>query len=842
MVVDSFAGGGAIPLEALRVGADAFASDLNPVAVLLNKVTLEYVPRFGAALLEAIAHWGRWVREESKRELAPYYPDGPSGETPIAYLWCRTIRCAGPGCGAEVPLVRSLLLGKRDNHPIALRLAPDKATKKVDIRIATDGSRPGAGTIKRGAATCPVCAYTTPVQQVRAQLRARKGGARDARLVCVVGTRRKQQGRFYRLPTETDVTSIGAAVEALKALRTLNAVGLEPIPDEPLPPEGTLGFRVQKYGILQWGDLFATRQALTLATFVKNVRRVREEAIHAGEDGDFATAVATCLALVLDRLAEHSTSICRWNSSSEKMQASFGRQAIPIVWDFCEAYPFGGSVGDWDALVECVLSACRAAQSRPICGSVIQANASQHPMPDAFADALITDPPYYDAVPYADLSDFFYVWLRRTIGDCHPALFNETLAPKVGECVVNPVAAENDGVKDAAYFERTMMNAMREGRRLTRPDGIGVVIFAHKSTSGWEAQLQAMIDAGWMITASWPIDTEMGSRLRAQNSAALASSIHLVCRPRDGVVQAERPAAMGDWREVLDELPRRIHAWMPRLAKEGIVGADAIFACLGPALETFSQYARVEKASGEHILLREYLEHVWAAVAKEALTMIFAGAETSGFEEDARLTAMWLWTLSTSSGNGSVETSTDGDPDAEDDDDEGRAGKTAKLAGFALEYDAARKIAQGLGAHLEALTSLVEVKGETARLLPVAERTRALFGRTEAEAPTSRRTSKAQQMKLGFAQELEEAEEAGGWGQKGAPQLGDTVLDRVHQSMILFAAGRGEALRRFLVDEAAGRDARFWRLAQALAALYPNGTDERRWVEGVLARKKGLGF
>jgi hypothetical protein len=159
-----------------------------------------------------------------------------------------------------------------------------------------------------------------------------------------------------------------------------------------------------------------------------------------------------------------------------------------------------------------------------------------------------------------------------------------------------------------------------------------------------------------------------------------------------------------------------------------------------------------------------------------------------------------------------------------------------------LEYDAARKIAQGLGAHLEDLTSLVEVKGETARLLPVAERTRALFGKNEAEAPSARRKKKAQQMKLGFAEELEEAEETGGWGQKGAPKLGDTVLDRVHQAMILFAAGRGEALRRFLVDEGAGRDGRFWRLAQALAALYPTGTDERRWVEGVLARKKGLGF
>jgi hypothetical protein len=256
----------------------------------------------------------------------------------------------------------------------------------------------------------------------------------------------------------------------------------------------------------------------------------------------------------------------------------------------------------------------------------------------------------------------------------------------------------------------------------------------------------------------------------------------------------------------------------------------------------YSRYSRVEKASGEQVSLKEYLEHVWGAVAKEALSMIFAGAETSGFEEDARLTAMWLWTLSTGSGNGKGDGGVDDDEELGEEGDDTRTGKKARVVGFALEYDAARKIAQGLGAHLEDLTSLVEVKGDAARLLPVAERTRALFGKNETEAPVARRKRKIQQMKLGFADELEEAEETGGWGQKGAPKLGDTVLDRVHQSMILFAAGRGEALRRFLVDEGAGRDARFWRLAQALAALYPTGTDERRWVEGVLARKKGLGF
>ena len=325
----------------------------------------------------------------------------------------------------------------------------------------------------------------------------------------------------------------------------------------------------------------------------------------------------------------------------------------------------------------------------------------------------------------------------------------------------------------------------------------------------------------------------MENRTQAQGSASLQSSIHIVCRPRENPDGSIRTDEIGDWRDVLQELPGRIHDWMPRLSAEGVIGADAIFACLGPALEIFSRYARVEKASGEQVTLKEYLEYVWAAVSKEALNMIFAGADATGFEEDARLSAMWLWTLSTG-------TNGDGASSDENEEDEEDSGKKGKLTGFVLEYDAARKIAQGLGAHLEQLSSLVEVSGDKARLLPVSERASYLFGKGEGAVPTTRRSKPKQ---LAFEEILHESEQGElGWGESAGPKVGKTVLDRVHQSMLLFAAGRGEALRRFLIDGGAGQDQRFWRLAQAFAALYPSGTDERRWVEGVMARKKGLGF
>jgi hypothetical protein len=379
-----------------------------------------------------------------------------------------------------------------------------------------------------------------------------------------------------------------------------------------------------------------------------------------------------------------------------------------------------------------------------------------------------------------------------------------------------------------------MLKACNEARRITKASGTGLFVFASKETDAWEAMLAALVNAGWVVTASWPIDTEMGSRLRAQESATLASSIHIFCRPREYHDDA-RANAVGDWRDVLQELPKRIHDWMPRLATEGIVGADAIFSCLGPALEICSRNERVEKANGETVSLTEYLEQVWAAVAKEALTMIFTGAETAGFEEDARLTAMWLWTLN----SGHSVAANGGEDEEETEQDTDGTTRPPKISGFILEYDAARKIAQGLGAHLEDMRTLVEIKGEVARLLPVAERTRTLFGKDEAAATSSKKkTAQADLFKI-----LETV--GGGDAALAEPvveQHGETVLDRIHQSMILFGSGRSEALKRFLVEDAVGSDARFWSLAQALSALYPASTNEKRWIDGVLARKKGLGF
>lgn len=863
MVVDPFAGGGSIPVEALRVGADTFASDLNPVAVLLNKVVLEYIPKYGRELAESVRSWGQLIKNEAEKELAEYYPEcdlplevytpkpdpikrkngvqwklcGIEKETPIAYLWARTIQCEGPVCGAKVPLLRSLWLAKKSSRMVALRMLPVIKEKRIDFEIleAPKFKDIGGGTIKKGSASCPICGYTTPVASIRKQLKLRKGGTFDARMFVVVTnlkTRRKaagtgkieifaERGRFYRFPTTIDLQAVEKAKKELYKRQSTNDEVFSIIPDEEISLNEIRRISIPLYGMTTWGDLFNPRQALSIATLSKLVRNM-----DLLESQGILQAVKTCLALAVDKQADRDSSLCRWISQNENIGYTFGRQAIGMMWDYVEA-PWLTSGGGWNGILADICKMIESQSAIRQIGNVGLASAVHHPLPNDSAQAYITDPPYYDAVPYSHLSDFFYVWLRRTLSINQYAGLSNQLVDKSEEIVVDRPHKLSTSTKDINFYESELTKAFEDGRRVLGPDGIGTIVFASKTTASWEAILKAVISAGWIITGSWPIDTERGARLAAQGQARLASSVHLVCRPRENRDGSVRADDIGDWRDVLQELPKRIHDWMPRLAKEGVVGADAIFACLGPALEIFSRYSRVEKASGDPVPLKEYLEHVWAAVAREALDMIFEGADATGFEEDARLTAMWLWTISTGANGNDIRNGEE---------------ETQTSSGYILEYDAARKIAQGLGAHLEQLGNLVEIKGDKAKLLPVSDRNRYLFGKESAQAPKGKRKKNDKQMKLRFEAEIEESEEQHKWDVKSAPLGGKTVLDQIHQCMILFASGRGEALKRFLVEEGIGRDQRFWRLAQSLSALYPTNVDEKRWVDGVLSRKKSLGF
>ena len=786
LVVDPFAGGGSIPIEALRVGANVFASDLNPIAVLLNKVVIEYLPKYGQKVADGVRKYGHLVKEYAEKELAELYPKDSTKAEVIAYLWARFIICEGPVCGVKVPLLRSLWLSKKNNNSVGLKILTDKNNKQIEFRIiqGANSKEIGEGTVKRGSVTCPICGYTTPVKSVRSQLKERDGGTNDAFAIAVVLS--GESGLFFRPFSREDLNAASKATKELsKREGNMSCKNISLIPNEEVNPLPHSVNRLPMYGMNNWRKIYTHRQSLALATFIKIIRSLDID----NSDKDFKTAIRTCLALAVGRCADYGSSLATW--AQQFVAHSFGRQALPFITDFAEVNVLSGKTGSWTSAIGWISNFLEREQVIKSTGDTSLADATEHPLPDDIVNLLATDPPYYDAISYADLSDYFYVWLRRCLYDIHPELFKDEQTEKKGEIIVEPTDVDGVGIKDNQYYLDKMVLAMTEIRRILAPNGVGVIVFAHKTTVGWESQLSAMLTAGLSVTASWPIDTERPGKVSAIGQARLMSSIHLVCRPRENPDGSLITDYVGDWRDVLAELPKRIHEWMPRLAKEGVVGADAIFACLGPALEIYSRYSSVEKASGEKVELKEYLEQVWAAVSREALKMIFEGADASGFEEDARLTAMWLWTLRTAA-NGNNKANNDA--------------PAKSLPGYRLEYDAARKIAQGLGAHLENLSHLVEIKGNTAMLLSAGARTRYLFGKDAGEAPKGRKKKKSKQLRFDFEGELKQIkEESGNWAGDLLGRAGSTVLDQLHQSMILFGAGRGEALKRFLVDDGIGK-------------------------------------
>ena len=871
LVVDPFAGGGSIPLEALRLGCEAFASDLNPVACLILKVMLEDIPRHGPQLADELRRVGGQIKVAAEKELADLYPADPDGATPIAYLWARTVRCEAPNCGAEIPLLRSFWLCKKDKRKRALRYRverPESDTPRVVFEVFKPGSGKEVpdGTVSRARATCLCCRTVLVPERVRAQLAAERGGADvvfdergqrvgGARLTAVVTLCPGVTGRHYRLPTAADYAAVrraqGRVARVLAEWERGGRRGLCPVPDEPLPPIGTLGFRVQRYGMDQWGDLFTARQKAALV-------ELGRLSTHGSE------AVQALLAMVTGRCADYSSAGVVWAQEGEFVAHTFGRQALPIVWDFAEPVQCRDSSGSFEGAVDWV---ARVVDSWPGSGAGQhqQADAAQHPLPDQAAGIWFTDPPYYDAIPYSDLSDFFLAWLKRALPDQRllrdPFDPDNPLSPKTAEAVQDETKKVDGRPKDRPWFEATMARAFGEGRRVLHEDGVGSVVFAHKTTEGWEALLSGMVRGGWTITASWPIATERPGRLRSQDSAALATSVHLVCRPRP------EDAPVGDWADVLRDLPRRVADWMDRLQNEGIRGADLVFACVGPALEIFSRYRAVETAEGRPVGLAEYLEKVWEVVGRTALESVLGAAEAKArnglagaLEEDARLTALFLWTLQATAGDATGETveqgadSPAGETTADEHADDTEGAAAGKAASFSLVFDVVRRFAQPLGIDLDKWEKrTIETKKGVVRLLPVAERATQLFGKqgTHAVAAWLEQEARAgadplqgvlfpdppRTAALTVRERRPRFGESGDDGDFGRDRSPDapatTTLDRVHTGMLLQAGGQTNALRA-LVQAERDRGPDFLRLANALSALYPRGSHEKRLLDAML--------
>jgi adenine-specific DNA methylase len=877
VVVDPFAGGGSIPLEALRLGCEAFASDLNPVACLILKTLLEDIPRYGNAdfkladengkpvvvhgLADALRHAGRQIKEAAEKELAQFYPADSDGSRPIAYLWARTVRCEAVGCGAEIPLMRSFWLSKKAGRNRALRYHVEKPRGKTP-RIAFEIFEPKresdvpARTVNRANATCICCNIVLPAARVRAQLVAQRGGAdvafddrkkrrSGAMLLGVVALHPNKSGRQYRLPNDRDYAAIFAATEALRQKANQHTVdGVSLVPNEPTPIGGGSGagraFSYRTYGAATFRDVFNARQMLALTTFAERIRARQGE--------------PRSIVLALGKLADLANAMCPWEPIAECPRNVLSNARIKPSWGFAEGVPISESSASFAVCLENLVAGIESVGGVSNAANTALAEAQRSPLASSSATIWFTDPPYYDAIPYSGLADFFFVWFKRALPSKElqrdPFDRDNQLTPKEAEIVQDEACCVNGKPKDRQFFEHEMGMAFAEARRVLRDDGVGCVVFAHKTTEGWEALLSGMTGAGWVINASWPITTEAGNRLRARDSAALAGSVHLVCRPRD------QNAGVGDWSEVKAAMERRIRQWLPTLLKHGVRGADAIFSCLGPALESYSKFEKVLTAADREVPLggdpdaiepheRGFLAYVFETLSKEALRQVLGDAETEGFEEDARLTALFLWTLqaSKSNGNGAVPVSVT--EDAGESEDEGKP-KKAK-AGVTMPFDTFIRLTRPMGIHYELLQgSIIEIEKGVVRLLPVRERIEDLLGEAAERQIESISLQDFRQLELGLI-EKRRAEVAAplkrGKGKaianRDLEEVVFTTLDRLHRAMLLFNLGRSTLLRQLLENEMR-EGKRFERLALALNALYSEGSDERRMLEGVQASMRGV--
>lgn len=459
LVVDPFAGGGAIPLEALRVGADAFASDLNPVAVLLNKVLLEYIPKYGQHLADEVRKWGEWIKQEAEKELAEFYPKD-DGATPIAYLWARTIQCEGPSCGAEVPLIRNMQI-TRDGRKWYFTIGETNKCILVSVKegsIAKD--RP---TVSGGSATCPrkSCGYTTPAKSVRDQLTQQRGGARKALLLAVYVD--SANGRYFRNPTELDRLAVSNANLALDH-NSLPKDLINPV----RPYKNTRGLSaVTRIGMQSFGDLYTSRQALALLCLQRTLLSIHDER----EEQGFIEAVLSTLNCAVSRFVFQNSSLSRWNSARSTIEGAFGKQALQVVWDFAESNPISSGPANWDGAVEWILKVIETNSCIDYAATVARLPAQQQCLPNDSAQALITDPPYFAAIPYADLSNVFYVWERRFLKAIHPDLFADGLVDQQEEIIVTNANQDRSGhLKTPEFYQDEMKRSLQNARQTIAPN------------------------------------------------------------------------------------------------------------------------------------------------------------------------------------------------------------------------------------------------------------------------------------------------------------------------------------------------------------------------------------
>ena len=636
-LLDPFAGGGAIPLEAQRLGLKAHAHDLNPVAVMINKAMIEIPPRFAgqapvnpeirqqavfsndawkgaAGLAEDVRYYGKWMKQEAFKRIGHLYPkvkvpreQGGGDATVIAWIWARTVKCPNPACGCEMPLASSYVLSKKKGNEAWVEPIPEGEKVRFEVRYGKCPKEKESDKLGRSAVfRCPACGESTTDEYVKMK---GKAGHIGTQLMAIVAE--GHRGRVYVSPdAEHELTA--------------NV----PMPDDypsGVMPENPRWFSPPAFGMTNYSDLFTPRQLTALTTFSDLVleaqKKAEQDAIAAGLPNDhiglsdngygaraYGEAVGVYLAFIIDKLTDYHSSICSWHSSKELIRNTFGRQAIPMVWDYAETNPFSDSAGCFDSMMDWVIKCMRLlpAESRGEVGQF-----------DAQTDCVLrnimvsTDPPYYDNIGYADLSDFFYVWMRRSLKETFPQVFRTMLVPKAEELIATPYRHDGSAEKAKKFFENGMLSTCKQIYQYAREDIPVTVYYAYKqsdaddsgaASSGWETMLSAIVQAGFSITGTWPMRTEMANRSIASGTNALASSIVLVCRRRpEDSPQTTR-------RNLIGALRRELRPALRKLQESNIAPVDLAQSAIGPGMGVFSHYRRVLEADGTPMSVRSALK------------------------------------------------------------------------------------------------------------------------------------------------------------------------------------------------------------------------------------------
>ena len=671
-LLDPFAGGGAIPLEGLRLGCEVEASDLNPVAVLILKGTVEYPQKFGQPnsrpvpdyilrvadsssqysftdgdLAEAyrrnplaidVSYWGKWMLERAREELAEFYPPDPDGSVPIAYLWSRTIPC--PNCAAEMPLIRQYWLARRANKKIALQPVIDRANNKVDFAVVEGldvTGNPARATTSRGDAKCLLCGQVVKAATIRELGREGKISATPTAVVLSVN---QGSGKRYREDTVEDAHACEAAATRLAVVGASHSGELSFVPDEPIA-HGTLGLRVDKFGIDHWNKLFSDRQLLALTTFSRLVSQAHVKMLKEGLDAEYCKAVTVYLALSVNRLADRGGTLCRMDATRETLVSTFARQALPMMWDFAEGNPLSGATGDFSGalgwIVQVLLQTSTASDLSTSNAVVELADAAAQREHQSATQVVITDPPYYNAIDYAGLSDFFYVWFKRSIGEQFPSLFSMPLTPKARQAIM--ASERNDEGAKIRYVE-LMSQAFEAMAASLDAKGLFGVVFAHTDPDAWTTMIESLLSVGLVPDTSWPIDTEMQVKISSENRANLKTSVWMACRKRENRVhEAFLNDVMEEMRLVIRE--RLLYFW-----GKGIRGADFFISAIGPALSVFGRHTRVLRPDGTDVSVRDFLDIVRRESTMVALEQVLQGADLGVVEPTTRQYVTWVWSYS----------------------------------------------------------------------------------------------------------------------------------------------------------------------------------------------------